>query len=77
MYQVLTFISYGEAEGEKYEITLSPHAVRMLTAMDCLRNGIALKKVLVDFFDEGSAELYITSMDLRDLQTAIGAYCLD
>lgn len=76
----LTVISYGEAQGETYRVTLQAINIAMVTSPENLvqRQGISLHKVYVRFVDEGGgAELYVNKPDLEMLEEAIGFYGID
>lgn len=76
--RVLTVTSYGDNEEEIVRVTIAPHNVQMIIAnsLDTVRLGLRLKRVNVLFMDGGSAELFVTDMDLTTLEKAIGTYVL-
>jgi hypothetical protein len=71
---VLTFTNYGDTEKQNSRVTLSPMAVRMLSAQDAIKQNRPVKHLLVMFEQGDIVEIYVNDMDLLTIERAVGGY---
>lgn len=72
--RVLTFTHFGETEAENARMTLSPMNVKLLAAFDDTRQGRPVKRVSVLFLEGDSVEVFVSEMDLLQIEQAVGMY---
>lgn len=72
--RVLTVQHFGETEEENTRITLSPLNIKMTAANPTIRQNREMFKVSVLFLEGDSVELFVTEMDLLQIERAVGMY---
>lgn len=72
--RVLTFTHYGVTEAENARMTLAPLSIKLLAAVDDERQGRPVKRVSVMFLEADTVEIFVSELDLLQIEQAVGGY---